>query len=357
MLKCNVAYVPGKHHKTSEDAYCVLHEEDLFVAAIADGVGSAKCGGEGSSLAVETVATFIVENYPLVDRNELVVKSLIRTAYQKALSNIKRQADQAKEDLAEYDTTLMVIVYDYVTSTFYYGHCGDGGIIAQQTNGKYVNLTPCQRVDQCVLTLRSGAKYWHIDRIDQEIVSIICATDGIMDKIRQPAIEDTDGLYVPLLMLLSDSNTIRYLKHKGVTLSDLVDNPKAISRNLVYTAMFRSLRKYGLNKSVAQNVMGSIKKSAGLFLLLDSITDDKTALICSTNVIPSARPPKYYMPPDWQQLFKKRRKLLYATLDAETDQTEIGDAVVTDKSQDAIRESLLKRIKLAFDKLLRKRNE
>lgn len=357
MLKCNVAYVPGKHHKTSEDAYCVLHEpkQGLFISATADGVSSAKFGGEGAEIAVESVVNFIFENYPL-DRSEILVKSLIRVAYNRALLKIKEQADSSKEELSEYDTTLMVVVFDYTTNHWYYGHVGDGSVIVQQPNGKYIELTPCQRVDQCVLPLRAGPTCWHINRINQEIVSILCCTDGVADIIRQPAIEDTDGLYVPLLMLLSDSHTIGHLKHKGITLTDLVENPKAISRNLVYTAMYRALRKYGLNKSVAQNVVGSIKKSGGLFELLDSITDDKTVLTCSTNVIPSARPPKYYMPPDWHQLSQKRRKLLYATLDTECDQTEIEDAIVTNKPQDAIQKPLLKKIKLVLDKLLRKRN-
>ena len=318
MIKGSIAYARGRAHvrceKKNQDAYCILPfpDQKIWVAAVADGVGSAKHAERGSDIATETAVNFIYENLPLDHQDPISTKSMLRTAFNRALKEIKKEAYQNGHDLSDYDTTLMAVLWDGRQG--YIAHTGDGGIIALKKDGSYVELSQCQRsAEGYVIPLRAGYQYWQITELEsaEEYASILLATDGIMDQFRSRA----RGIYVPLIMLFGDPNVIEYLRKRGVSHSSLVTDPRASSR-AAYNAIYHALRKaYGFKKAVCLNIVNSVKAGDLPIKLLEAIQDDITCVcLYNTEARPSARDARYYREPDWKSLYAKRQKLLYPEL-------------------------------------------
>lgn len=322
MIKGYAGSATGQSHlvqgKANEDAFCVLPLPDRWIAAVADGVGSCSHAEQASSIAVETSVTFVHENRP-IDNAPISIKSLIRTAYNRALLEIKKEADKAGEPLSEYDTTLSLVVYDGERG--YFAHVGDGGIIGLRRDGTYVELSKCQRTqDGCVIPLRAGYAYWQIEEIREPLSAVFLATDGIMDKIRHPELEQ--GLYVPLLLLLADPRIIEHLRAKGVHYNEFLKDPmnSLPLPKMFYQALFHAMRRYGFKHATATNIVNSIKQNGLPHKMLDAITDDKTC-VCLYNpeAYPTAREVRYYLEPDWSAVAARQQALLYPGLKVEKD--------------------------------------
>lgn len=356
MIGLTAAYARGKSHiragKNNQDAYCIMPLNDnMWICAVADGVGSCKHAEDASSIAVETICHFIYENFP-IDHSPISVKSMLRTAFNKALKEIYKEAEKNQDSImTEHQTTLMVVIYDGQRG--YFAHVGDGGIFGLTKDGTFTPLTTRQQTpDGYVVPLSAGYQFWEISEFTEDYASIIMATDGVADKLRNPSIDS--GIYVPL-MLLFDPHVIRYLEHANVTYSRLFADPKSTSRQIIYNAIYRALRKdYSLKKATVMNIVSSIKKGA-LFRTLESIQDDITAVCCyNTEIHPKAREPKYYLEPDWASIFSKQRKLLYPDIDSDTgNKLSVEDVSVTNTPKNRINKPIRK-IKLAFGKLLKK---
>lgn len=113
-----------------------------FVAAIADGVGSAERSQEGAQTAVDTVVDFCRRYMPL-DSDETNIISMLRTAFHAAMIAIYEIAEKENHSIESYDTTLSVVIFNGIQLV--YGHSGDGGIIVLDTWGNIVSITDQQK--------------------------------------------------------------------------------------------------------------------------------------------------------------------------------------------------------------------
>ncbi len=313
MIRGVAAYSKGKSHlkngKENQDAYCVLPLQNMWIAAVADGVGSCQYAEKASKIAVETVANFVCDNMP-IDNAPISVKSMLRTGFNRALKEIQKEAEKNNRKICEYETTLMVVIFDGRRG--YFASVGDGGIIGLKMDGTYIELTTRQQTeDGFVIPLSAGYGYWQISEIEEDLAAICLVTDGIRDKIVNAFLEQ--GLYVPLLMLFSNPYVIQFLRRKDFNYSQFVDNPSSVPRSMIYNALYYGLRREGLKKATALNIVSTIKRGM-LFDLLDNITDDKT-IVClyHDQLRADSQGAKYYMEPNWKRIFEKRQKLLYPT--------------------------------------------
>ena len=355
MIGGSVAYVQGKSHvragKCNQDAYCIMPLEDMWIAAVADGVGSCKCAELASSMAVETVCRFIYENFP-IDHSPVSIKSMLRTAFNRALKEIYGEAEKNHDPISEYQTTLMVVLYDSRLQRGYFALVGDGSIYGLKKDGTFTILTTRQQTsDGCVIPLSAGYEFWEISELTEEYASLVMATDGLSDKIRNSFIDG--GVYVPLMMLF-DPYVVRYLEHANVNYSKLFANPSSVSHRIVYEAIYRALRKkYGFKRVTALNILHSIKEGA-LFKVLESIQDDITAVCCyNTDIIPEPREAKYYMEPDWKSIYARTREMLYPTLVAEKVGKESLSAVTTKDTREDGFDGNKGCLKLILEKMLK----
>ena len=179
-----------------------------YIAAIADGVGSAKNSHIGSKIATETVVT-VCEEYMPWDFNIISIKSLIHTAYNYAFKQILRESQRSKEPIESYDTTLDLVIYD--GCKIVYGHSGDGGIVGLNTFGNYVPITKPQKGADgiSVIPLRAGYSTWNIDTYEEELAAVLLMTDGMWDNVLFPYLlrDNDNGLnraYVPTASFFGD---------------------------------------------------------------------------------------------------------------------------------------------------------
>ena len=359
MIRGTVAYARGKSHirsgKSNQDSFYImpLEDEGLFIAAAGDGCGSCKHAEIASSLAVERVCHFIRENFP-IDATPISVKSMLRTAFNRALKDIYQEAEKNNNSIRDYQTTLMVVVYHYKSQSGYIASVGDGCVYALKQDGTIIPLTTRQQTEEgYVIPLSAGYGFWEIFELTEDYASLVITTDGVADKIQNASLDD--GIYVPLMMLF-DPHVIKHLKRTSVNFSKLFADPHSVPRQVIYNAIYRALRKdYGFSKATTLNIVSSIKHGA-LIETIKSIHDDITAVcLYNTEFLPKPRAAKYYMEPDWKGIHAKQQKLLYPYL--ETDKPDTADKneekVLTERtSKDGA--NAIRKIKLILSKLLKK---
>lgn len=176
--------VTGKSHLERkmgcQDACLYLTLENGWCASlIADGVGSKRCAADGATKAVAAAAGFI-QRYPLPVWSEENIVALLRMAFATALHEVSLMADAEKSDLADYDSTLTIAVYN--GRYFGFGHCGDGGIVAMDMSGELFVPTQRQKGESynSVSPLRNHAK-WCFEYSHEPVKSIVLMTDGLFD--------------------------------------------------------------------------------------------------------------------------------------------------------------------------------
>ena len=316
MIREHAASIRGKSHIQSgtvcQDAYRILTLPNGHkVAAVADGVGSSKCAERGSQIAVKTVTDFVADNYP-IDGSAISIKSMLRTAYNRALIEIQKEAFRNHNSMSDYDTTLMVVIYGGKHT--FVAHVGDGGIVGLKTDGTYVELSQYQNVDGRVIPLRAGYELWRIEEIEYPLASVLIATDGMMDQFRNTNLQQ--GFYIPLLLLFSDPYCIQYQKKKGVNIAKIVAQGKSRYNKVLIKAMKYTLhKKYHLNRNACNKIVDNVERNGTPFKLLRKIQDDKT-FVCLYNAsaFPKAKSIQYYAEPDWKQVSANLQKRLYPSM-------------------------------------------
>ncbi len=355
MIRGCAAYARGSSHvksgKVNQDSFCILPLEDKWIAAVADGVGSTRYADKASSIATETVMHFINDNWP-VDDSPISVKSMLRTAFNRALVEIRREAEREGNPLSEYETTLMVVVYDGTRG--YYAHVGDGAVIGRRRDGTYRVLTTRQQTEDShlVVPLSAGYGFWEISEIDEDLVSLVIATDGVADRMVNSSLGE--GVYVPLMMLF-DPYVIQYLGRKQVNYSRFFDDPSSTPRSTIYNAIYYAMRKgYGFRKSAALEIASSVKRGM-LFKTLEGISDDKTAVcLYNSDSPPRARDVGFYTEPDWRRIYSEKQRLLYPSLDR-GERADRGDGVkTTAKTPSTAEKKRSPRLGRALRRLLKK---
>lgn len=249
-----------------------------LVAAVADGVGSAKHSEVASKMAcdvfVETCKSLITKNTAITD-----TQSILAEAYRTADAKIKDYVYGLEDLITDYDTTLSTVIYD--GKHLVYGHSGDGGIVALTYEGDYIKVTEPQKADDgiCVIPLRAGETHWEFGECDADVASVLLATDGVYDNfmpylLRGQPVE----FYIPLIRWFMDNSGI------------------------------------GITSENREQVEESRKK----FLCGDScraITDDKTILVAfNADVVPALKDDSYYAEPDWAKLQDEWNRKAYPHL-------------------------------------------
>jgi uncharacterized protein YpmB len=283
-----------------------------IVAAVADGVGSAKNSAKGSRIAVDTAVTFVAENMPLSYR-ENGIKRAIYLGFNAAFKQIMNQAEREHQDLESYDTTLSLVVFNGVN--LYYGHSGDGGIFGLTNTGRYVEITkPVKGQDGItVVPLRHGEDTWFIDAYREDLTSVLLVTDGMRDAIKPYALgNNVEDVYVPICSILMYPTLYKNHSNQYRQIIEQYLNGKLSKQDIC------KLLKLIFNSAIADKInvdqaLKSVFETGYAISLIESITDDKTALAiinADSASFPDPQSAIYYGEPDW----KKKKQNLDADL-------------------------------------------
>ena len=262
----------GLYHKKNntvcQDAHKIIKCNDSYViAAVADGLGSEKYSDVASQMAVNIATDYCSKNIQ-VEHPDAVLK-VIKDSFALAQSQIETHATEKEHDLDQYDTTLSLVIFD--GENVYYGHSGDSGIIALTNDGLYKKVTEQQRdEDGRVYPLYFGEEKWVFGKLPDKGVSVMLATDGMLD------------IFFPI-----------YIRNEPVdiyvALAQYFMNPESLSID--------SLGEEYVEQKISE-FMDSISES--------KVSDDKTVVVL---VNPDAQMTKqnydYYEEPDWDSLIKK----------------------------------------------------
>lgn len=258
------------------------------IAAIADGVGSAIHSEIASKMAVDIIVDFCEKR---IDGATLLsnVVEFLPQAYTEAELRIERFSEECGHSIAEYDTTLSVVIYD--GNDIAYGHSGDGGIVALTDKGLYVPITKPQKSDDgiCVIPLRAGANHWEFGIEHGKFVSVLLATDGVYDTFFPYLLKgQKNEVYVPLIRYFMDNNWL----------------------------------------NISDDNFDDVKKSRLNFLDSDAyqlVTDDKTIVVLLNSTTKAEfQSEDYYKEPDWEALQLEWNKKAYPHLYA--DKLESGNS-------------------------------
>ncbi len=116
---------------SNQDVIKFLENDDLAVAALADGVSAAKNGGEGAEIAALTVVDFLIKNGKrFMSFPKGVAKSLIINEVQTAI--LQRAGDCDIEDFA---STLCFSLFQKSTEKLMLFSLGDSGIYLLSKKG------------------------------------------------------------------------------------------------------------------------------------------------------------------------------------------------------------------------------
>lgn len=338
--------IQGKSHikkgKVCQDANIILPlRKGWTIAAVADGVGSAKHSEDGSNIAVEKVSEYCKKHFPKKPTNAKI-EVLLQQAYQYAMDCIVDFSSKNDGRIEDYDTTLSTSIYN--GETVIWGHSGDGGIVVREINGDIKCITERQKgVDGIsVIPLRGGTETWKFGIYDQKVSAVLLATDGVLD-----------GVLMPYLLNVSNIKTMKDImevpKDKVYnTAAEFFMNPKCVFNNKAITNADTYMEEfikadaesqneevilnclcnaYGtmFGKSEAKKIAISISKYNYLPWAMQKVTDDKT-IACMINDKGKTKymQPEYYMEPDWEALQKKYEQIMYPNMyqNEETDNTQ-----------------------------------
>jgi hypothetical protein len=273
------------------------------VAAVSDGVGSAKNSSIGSNIAVETAVKFVAENLPLSYR-ENGIKRAIYLGFNAALKQIIRRAEIDKQCLESYDTTLSLVVFNGVN--LYYGHSGDGGIFGLTKSGVYTEITkPVKGQDGItVVPLRHGEDTWFIDAYREELSSVLLVTDGVRDALKPYMLGNgANDVYIPVCSIFLNPFLYEKNEHNYIQIiKKYLNNELSLEEilNLLELILNCSIKETSRIKEILKN----IKNTGYVFSLINEITDDKTTLaIINSNPLnyPDMQNADYYEEPNWEE--------------------------------------------------------
>lgn len=312
MLKTYGFSICGQSHKKNnkpcQDAHKIERINDnIVIAAIADGVGSAEFSEFGAQLAVETVVEHCSSR--IAESNKI---DLIRDAYSIAMEKIKSKAVDEGNPVHAYDTTLSMVIYS--DNHVWYGHSGDGGIIGLSTNGEYLSITTPQKGADMVsvIPLRAGADYWDIGKSTSDYASVILVTDGVLDALTPYLLrQENKYIYIPLAMLFADRACYNCNGKEMVTMIE-----KLMNMNMSDLEFDKCITNGLKTKFVSyQKIQTSISLYRYPLQLIKDIQDDMTAVgIVDMTVKLDAKKSPYYLEPNWQHLQVLWQKKFYPNL-------------------------------------------
>lgn len=187
--------------------YLYIDELNLLVAAVADGVGSCALSHWGSYTAVESALSFLKnallapgeDGRPRGMTSSQEGARMMREAFSAALNAVEDKAAEMQRMPYSFQSTLTVAIYD--GKAILYGHAGDDGIVAQQTDGTYAMTTSRMKGDEAasVCPLQIGPEKWQVGiTIREDVSGFIMATDGVLDSFVDNAAHQ-NRVYYPFM--------------------------------------------------------------------------------------------------------------------------------------------------------------
>lgn len=280
---------------------CIISEDNnTTITAVADGVGSCKFAKEGAQIAVNT-AIEICRNHLPIEKNPEDFKAVIRMAMIVAEKEIIVSAKKKNESPIEFATTLMVVIG--VDNAFYYGFCGDGGIIAYK-NGSVEKITTPQKGEdgETVITLLSGSATMKFGSVENA-ASLLIATDGVYDKLcdNRLCFNKDSGLYNNLCYALMDVTDVE--APEKMYEAAFLGETGTLYNNL-YCCIERNI---GTNNLLFEQI-----KANGFFdKLINAIHDDITLVVISCNANTEQTSPDTYKEVDLNKFLIDLNKQLY----------------------------------------------
>lgn len=308
----------GKSHiqndEPLQDSHALLElPEGWILLTVADGVGSEPRSETGAALATESVASFIKKRWGVcLDRDSLL--NLLRCAYQYAAGEIVRQAKKENRRVQEFSTTLHTVLF--AGGMVYYGHAGDGGILAMDVDGSYFPITKPQKGPdgESVVPLMAGPRDWKFGSTEDPVQSVMVCTDGVWDKVCSKLLQNngysTDRALAGFF--LSPWAQTKEESHRSIS-TDYIQKVFQDGRpNDFYPYVVRTVAQGGDESLAEQFVVEKLWEDNRLLLTLKGIVDDITVgIIQSTTTLPSKQPMEYYLPPDWNSIYERIYRSLY----------------------------------------------
>jgi hypothetical protein len=303
--------VVGKSHiargtSCQDSHYIKKLENGWVIAAVADGVGSAKNSGIASKIAAKTVVELCAECMPW-DYSLISIKSMMRTAYNYAYKLILRESQKSGEPIESYDTTLTMVIYD--GQRIIYGHSGDGGIIGLTTFGDYVSITRPQKGEDgvSVIPLRAGYTHWVIDTYEEDLSAVLLMTDGMLGPICPYLLRDNDKkidhAYVPLASFFADPGEISKSNESEIreTIGRFVTAENDYDTDEFYRRLSAILKTH-LSEGVNEIIEVYKQKNYPIALMLNE-QDDKTIVgLLNTDLMLDNKDAAFYSEPNWEML-------------------------------------------------------
>lgn len=168
--------------KPCQDAYKIISGDRVTVAAVADGLGSCKFSQISSTLAVESICRFLVDETPS-EPSPPVMSSLMVAAMNHAYHEVIKDLDSQGIALNDAHTTLIAVaIFD---KGLVWGQAGDGVAVTLCQDGSYKVLCEPKKGDKPNTTFpfTLGWETWHVGFADYVPASVMLSTDGIGDVV------------------------------------------------------------------------------------------------------------------------------------------------------------------------------
>ncbi len=260
-----------KNGTVCQDAHSIdTKKNGICIAAVADGLGSEAHSDISSQMVSMKAVEYCAEKITPDMSDEVL--DIIKESFEYSWNLVEKYVEDNHEDILQYDTTLSLCVL--INGRLYFGHSGDGGIIAMTDEGKFVPLTKQQRdEDGHVFPLCFGPEYWFFNKADYKVVSVLLATDGIYELFFP--------IYIRGREISSYNALIKFFIDPYPFVLSEVNNEELINKR----------KDYLLN------------------LPEDVVSDDKTIVVLIDGDIPyKLQDDSYYSEPNWEELITEWRQ-------------------------------------------------